>query len=268
MFIREKVLSCGEYVEVDLIPRTVDAERAVRGVRAKKKKLSRPAQDKVNHKNSARSITQLANGNFKNYEDYWLTLTYQPKFLPATLDEAEKEIKRYLERLSYRCRKINKELKYILVTEYELDEEGNQVKNFHHHLIVNGVLDREEIEGCWSKGRGKNKEMIGRANCRRLQFDNNGIAGIANYVMKPRFGKRGKKKWSSSRNLKRPLLVANDYKYTPKQIEKMALSNDYGEERLARIYKNYDIAEVQPIYYEDTGWHFYLRMWKKKRKAE
>ncbi|MGC2996766.1 hypothetical protein ACPTF8_15440, partial [Enterococcus faecalis] len=75
-------------------------------------------------------------------------------------------------------------------------------------------------------------------------------------------------KCSSSRNLKRQTFIAKVYNFTPNQIEKLGLSNDYGEEHLVRFYKNYDIADVQPINYEETGRHFFLRMWKKKRKVE
>ena len=264
LFIREKMIQCGNYVELDIIPRTDIAERAVRGQREPKRKLSRTAQNNLNNRNSARSIAQLANGNFENYNDFWVTFTYKRKFHPKSLNEAEKEITKHIARLNYRYKKAKQELKYILVTEYEMDEQGNQIKQFHHHLILNGGISRDEIEECWSKGRGKKKEKIGRVNCRRLQFDDNGLVGIAEYITKPRFGKRGRKKWSSSRNLKRPTLKNNDYKYTPRQLEKMGLSNDEGRERLEKIYNRYHVVDIVPRFFEDTGWHFYLRMWKKK----
>jgi hypothetical protein len=268
MFIRENRFGCGDYSEIDIIPRTDTADRAVRGRRAKKRIQSRPAQDNINNKNSARYLTRLANGNFKNYDDYWLTLTYKKKFHPKNLESAEKEVRKYLDRLNYRCRKMKSELKYILVTEFEFDEEGEQIKSFHHHLIINGVLDRDEVEACWSKGRGKKKESLGRANTRRLQFDNNGIVGITEYITKSKFSKRGRKKWSSSRNLKRPYMYEpNDYKFTPSEIEKMALSNDGGMSKLQRIYKNYYIAEIVVKHYRLTGYHIYLKMWRKKGKG-
>ena len=42
LFYREKKIDCGEYREVDVIPRTDNAERAVRGKRGTKKKATGP----------------------------------------------------------------------------------------------------------------------------------------------------------------------------------------------------------------------------------
>lgn len=100
MFVREKRFECGKYYEeVDIIPRTVIAERAVRGKRAKRKKVSRPVQTNINDKNSKRYLKLLANGNFEN-GDYMATFTYWRKYLPNSVDEAEKEIRNYLKRLA------------------------------------------------------------------------------------------------------------------------------------------------------------------------
>ena len=44
MFYREKKVDCGTYREVDIIPRTADAERAVRGKRGKRKKVTEPRE--------------------------------------------------------------------------------------------------------------------------------------------------------------------------------------------------------------------------------
>ena len=42
MFIRENKTDCGEYREVDIIPRTDNAEKAVKGKRGKKEKVTEP----------------------------------------------------------------------------------------------------------------------------------------------------------------------------------------------------------------------------------
>ena len=44
MFEREKKTDCGNYREVDVIPRTDNAEKAVRGKRGKRKKVTEPKQ--------------------------------------------------------------------------------------------------------------------------------------------------------------------------------------------------------------------------------
>lgn len=47
------------------------------------------------------------------------------------------------------------------------------------------------------------------------------------------------------------------------KVEQLAKSNDCGLEEFRRIYKGYNITEVTPVYYKDTGWHIYLKMWEK-----
>lgn len=260
-FVREKKIKCGkEYMEVDIIPRTDFAERAVRGHREKKQLLSRPTQINLNDKNSKRYAVQLANGNF-GLGDYSLTCTYNNKFLPTTLKDAEREIRNCLRRLATRMKKVGLELKYILVTEFEENEDGTVKTRVHHHLIINGGLSRDEIEEVWSKKlKGEKKQSMGFVNVDRLQPNENGLEGLVKYMNKKPVGK---KRWSSSRNLKRPEMTPNDYKYKPKDLEKMAMSNDTGEEYFSKKYPNYFISSIKAKYNEDTGWHFYLRMWKK-----
>ena len=56
-------------------------------------------------------------------------------------------------------------LKYIVVT-----ERGKKGGRIHHHITVNGGIDRDELESLWG---------LGYANSRRLQFTENGLAGLA-----------------------------------------------------------------------------------------
>lgn len=64
VFEREKKTDCGDYREVDIIPRTNHAEKAVKGRRGKKKKVTEPKQRDLNDKNAKRYLVQLGNGNF------------------------------------------------------------------------------------------------------------------------------------------------------------------------------------------------------------
>ena len=59
MFEREKKTDCGDYREVDVIPRTDNAEKAVKGKRGKKKKVTEPKQKDLNDKNARRYLVQL-----------------------------------------------------------------------------------------------------------------------------------------------------------------------------------------------------------------
>ena len=82
-------VDCGGYREVDIIPRTDNAERAVKGRRGKRQRVSEPKQKDLNEKNSKRYLVQLGNGNF-GAGDLHVTLTYSAKHLPWTVGGAER----------------------------------------------------------------------------------------------------------------------------------------------------------------------------------
>ena len=280
MFYREKKIDCGSYREADIIPRTESAEKAVKGRRGKSKKVSEPKQKDLNEKNSKRYLVQLGNGNF-GAGDLHVTFTYSEKYLPRTEAEAERRIGNYLSRIAYRRKKLGlPTLKYILVTEYgyakdDPDHTGSPVR-IHHHVIMNAGLDRDEVEMMWTAERinwrkydadhsyGDTVERIGYVNADRIQTNENGIEALCKYVMK---NPRGKKRWSSSRNLIRPVeRPPADGKYSKKKVEAMAKSTDQGRDFFQKRFQGYTIAEIRPEYYEETGWHIYLKMWKKPDK--
>ena len=280
MFYREKKIDCGGYREVDIIPRTDNAERAVKGRRGKRQRVSEPKQKDLNEKNSKRYLVQLGNGNF-GAGDLHVTLTYSAKHLPWTVGEAERRIGNYLNRVAYRRKKLGlPPLKYILVTEYgyakdDPDHQGRPVR-IHHHVIMNAGLDRDEVEMMWTAerinwrkydadhGYGDTVERMGYANADRIQTNENGIEALCRYVMK---NPRGKKRWSSSRNLIRPVeQPPADHKHTKKKVEALAKSTDQGRDFFQKQFPGYTIAEIKPEYYEETGWHIYLKMWKKPGK--
>jgi len=277
VFEREKKTDCGNYREVDIIPRTDNAEKAVRGKRGKRKKVTEPKQKDLNDKNARRYLVQLGNGNF-GVGDLHVTCTYSNESLPESEEEAEVMVRNYLRRIAYRRIKLGLEpLKYILVTEYGYSKEKDKITRVHHHIIMNGGMSRDDVELMWTTDRiNWNKaqdlqyragiKQMGWVNADRIQTNENGIEAICKYLLKD---PQGKKRWSSSRNLVRPVELPNaDYKYTKKQIEKLAKSDDCGAEFFKKQFPNYDIREIKPVYYEETGWHIYLKMWKKPQKKK
>ncbi len=258
LFYREKKIDTGSYREVDIIPRTSAAEEvAKRGTRSKKKKVSRPQQQSLNEKNSKRYLLELANGNFGE-GDLHVTCTYSDEFLPKTVKDAEREINNYLRRISYRRKKLGLDpLKYILVTEYKLSDEGF-TKRIHHHIIMSAGLNRDEVESIWSK-RG---QMLGFVNADRIQTGKDGLEALTRYLTKD---PQGRKRWTSSRNLVRPVERTNDYKYRISKIESLAKQVDKSWQYFDEKYPKYEITKIESVFYEDTGWHIYLRMWKKEK---
>lgn len=278
MFIREKKIDCGAYREVDIIPRTENAERAVKGKRRKRQRVTEPKQRELNHKNAQRYLVQLGNGNF-GLNDLHVSLTYSNKHLPGTVEEAERNIGNYLRRVAYRRKKLGLEpLKYILVTEYSFAEDGEQLRRIHHHVIMNGGLPRDDVELMWTTDRINWKrastetlyrgeiERLGWVNADRIQINENGIEALCKYITKD---PQGKKRWSSSRNLQRPIeQPPADHKYSKRKVESLAKENDAGRAFFEKQYPEFEIVEIRPEYYTETGWHIYLKMWRKPKKPK
>lgn len=272
-FMREKRITVGDmYMEVDLIPKNLADEKSRAGkTRKRKENVTAPSQANLNDKNARRYLIELGNGNFDE-SDIYLTLTYDEWALPETVEEAEQNITNYLRKLKYRRKKAKLEpLKYILVTEYVKNKDtGEFTTRMNHHLVINSGLDRDTIEKLWTKKDPKtNKQKrIGRASAERIQFDSgyeaNGIEGLMRYFAKD---PKGKKRWSSSRNLKRPVMRKNDWKYRTSAILKAKDSPDKGMNYFKEKYPDYEIVdEIEWVENEMTGWHCYLKMWKKQLK--
>lgn len=269
MFTRENKYAAGNYMEVDIVPLPDEVKDKLSGrSRKRKENLTRPRQQLVNDTRSYKWMRLAINGNFfKN--DYYFTLTYDDSELPLPehVEDAKKDLSNFLRKCRNHYKKSRLDFKYIWVMEYELDEEQNYLTRVHFHLLINKGIDRDILEDCWSKGKGKKKKMLGYVYARRIQPNGElGLERLAGYFSKGKRWKRGKKIWNCSRNLCRPQkLHPNDSKYSQRAIEKMFLSNDQGYELLQKKYPNYFITSVQFVDHERKGKHLYLRMWRKER---
>lgn len=260
-FIKEKKIYCGNYLEVDIIPRS-RYEKAPEGTRNKKKKLSAPKQKRLNDKNARRYFIQIVNTNFGRM-DLHVTCTYSKDELPETLEDAEREVRNYLRRVDYRRKKEGlTPLKYILVTEGGNEKKDGGTTRIHHHILMNGELDRDIVESLWCRRRKKGEKegkRIGTINARRLQPDEFGLEALSRYLTKN--NPKGKKRWSSSNNLDRPTMRPNDHKYTKRKVERLVKNIDdraYWE----RQYEGYWLTEAKAVYNDLTGWSIYLKMRK------
>lgn len=231
-YIREKKIDCGlSYREIDIYPffETDEQKKKRQGKRSKKVKESEPKQKKLNDKNSRRYFNQLANLNFgEDGQGLHVSVTYDNKYLPDSLEAAEKEVYNYIRRIGHKRKKMDlPPLKYILVTEYNGGENGENATRMHHHVLMNGGLDRDEVENLWRRKRKKGEkegERIGFANADRIQSNDDGVSALSAYLCKGISDKPGKKKkkWSSSHNLERPTSRTNDKTYTKRQVKKLA----------------------------------------------
>ncbi|MBO0445586.1 hypothetical protein JZO78_04450 [Enterococcus ureilyticus] len=268
MFYREKRFSVGNYQEADIFPMTDEALKTARRDRTKDKKrkvkVTKPAQQNLNDKNSRRYMRLKVQGCFGK-GDLYGTLTYNKAHMPKNVKEANKQIENYIARLRYKAKKDKKVLKYLYITEFVEDEETGKIKNIHHHILIGKELSMDDVVQAWYSGRGKNRKKIGINKWDTIDPDSDGLLALANYFSKQKRWKKGKRRWSCSQNLEIPIKQKNDSKYRRRKIEQCARSNDYGVEYFREKYPNYHITYIEPAYYEETGWHFHLRMWKKER---
>lgn len=269
-YIREKQIYCGKnYREVDIYSYTDNQRQAVQKKRSKKQKVSEPKQKNLNEKNSRRYFTQLANMNFgSDSEALHVSLTYSGKYLPTTFEGAEQEARNYLRRVQYERKKAGlPPLKYMMVTAYIFNRQTGEPVRTHHHIIMNGGLDRDTVENLWRKRKRqgqKQGDRIGFCNADRLQADENGIAALCSYLSKQA---GGKKRWSSSRNLERPDYRLSDGKFTHRQVEKWAREHPE-REFWERKYPGWTLTNedygISYQYNELTGWAIYLKLRKKE----
>lgn len=222
----EKRIYSGKLLEIERYPVTKNGRRLSRGP---KMKSSSKAQQNLNEKNARKLLIRLLNVNFCE-RDLFATLTYKEQVTEA---QARKDITNYIRRLkTYRNRKRLPAIKYIIVIEMK----NNRV---HAHLVLS-EMPMEEAERLWGKGR---------VTISRLEPDEYGFEALARYITKNSCTEKNKKRWSQSRNLKRPKVVK-------KEIKRM---NIY---RTPRPLKGYKIIEVETTDNIYTGTYQYITMVK------
>lgn len=171
-------------VSVKMSPYSISGKRAPKG------KPTTEAVMKNNDRLAVRNLTRLINTNFYP-GDFHITLTYAEV---VSRREAEQILKRFLRRMRAEFRKREKELYYIAVTEYESHR-------IHHHIVMS-YIDEQVIYEQWMHGYVKFSTLDRSRNYRRL----------AEYLIKETQktfrdpSNATKRRWSGSRNLKRPVV--------------------------------------------------------------
>ena len=217
---REVKYDCGEFLDVEFFP-VYKKSKSRRG----KFSPSSDAQKVLNEKRSKRRFVRIVHRNFSAL-DYALHLTYDDFNMPSDEMTAKKNLQNFMRRLKRLYKKHDIELKYISVT-----EKGKKSNRLHHHLIISGGVSRDEIELLWK---------MGRANTKRLQFDDNGVAGLSHYITKQALFYR---RWNGSKNLIDPDVTSNDYRYSRKKAHNICRYED--KELLQKLYPGYDLSHIE-----------------------
>ena len=195
---RERRIYSGDYLEIDIYPVFGKA-----GQRRKRYKPTSECQKRLNKKNTEMKLTRLMNTNFTE-DDLRFDLTYSPENLPEDDDVAIKELRNFLRRLKrFRKKAGLSALKYIAVTE------KSKKGRYHNHLVISGGVSIRDLAALWGKGY---------TSAKPLQFDENGIEGLARYLVKEPIGS---KFYQASRNLEQPEVETRDEVYSQKTVNAM-----------------------------------------------
>lgn len=163
------------------------------GKRSKRKKPTPEQMREANERASTKKLKRVMIGNFEE-GDWHMVLTYRQDQI-VSVEGSRKVLKKFFEKLRIWFRKNGAELKYIIVTEWEN-------KRIHHHLVVNDIPGLgAAVQRMWEWGR---------VHCTPLYPDHN-YEGLAEYFVKEtkktfdREENPYKRRWSCSRNLKKPV---------------------------------------------------------------
>ena len=192
--------------------------------REKRQNPTPEAMQNYNDKMAERNLRLLIGTNFGKGCGHFV-LTYDGE-TPDIHTAKDKIVPNFVERLRRRLKKQGKELKYIIVTEYE-------AKRIHHHMILN-TLDLEMVTDVWREGFVRVTPLDRSGDYRRL----------AHYLIKETkrtFRKYGGKRWSPSKNLEKPKFEK------PKEVKRWNVNKP------PREYKGYRLIDWEVTVNPVTG---------------
>lgn len=260
-----KEISAGDQFEVEIYPQFRSMDDVPPEGRRLKKDNSK-AQRNLNEKNSRKYVERLINENFGN-KDIWITLTYDDAHLPpdGDIDAAIRNMQRYIKRINYQRKKRGlPKAKYVYVTAYD---PGAEIR-WHHHMVMDGALDMETVEACW--------QQSSRNEVRHLQKDENGLSGLANYIVEEKNRIRSEKRWNSSQGLRDPDIkvvhskrpaAGGSYKKIGSFVDGMVKDRDSIPEVLAKWYPDMEFTNAE-VYYNDFNCMFYIHARMRKRRQD
>lgn len=233
MGYRTRTTKAGPRLEAEIYP--IFGKEQEAKARVAKQYLTPEKIQKHNDEKARRYLIQLMDTNFSK-DDLSVTLTYAG---PAPSNRRiNQDVKNFIARLRRaRIREGLPELKYIYAIEWV--EEGRE-KRPHCHFITQGDISEAELKEIWGKDTGY-------CNCDRLQPDKAGLEALARYIYNQNPGaarEKGKRKYSCSKNLKKPKTRTSDTKVTRAKVKQMSsvFDQDPSEARriMERLYPGYE----------------------------
>ena len=185
--------------------------------------------------------------------------------MSGDVDAAIKNMQNYIRRVNYQRKKRGLDnAKYVYVTAYNPDAEIR----WHHHIVMDGKMDMDTVEACWKQSS--------RNEVRRLKKDENGLSGMANYIVDEKNRVPSEKRWNSSQGLKDPRIkvvhskrpaAGAAYKKIGTYVDKMVKDRDSIPETLKNWYPDMDFTEAK-VYYNDFNCMYYIHARMRKKETE
>lgn len=246
---RERRYFCGEYLELQIYP--VYRQPGHRGKRAKP---TSEAQAKLNEINAMQQLIRILNANYTS-DDIEVHLTYRDDVMPDSADRVTRDYQNFIRRIKRLRKKLDlPEGKFVIIPAGGVD--GTR---YHIHITMSGGLDRSAVEELWG---------YGYANARRLQFNENGVEGLAKYVSRQFTAHEGRspfgKRWSGSRNLIIPKPHDRDGKISAKRVKQISNGEAVAVSELLSEYPGYHVSEVKSFHNDTNGGEYLsIRLYKK-----
>ena len=228
---KTRTIRMGEAVEVEAYP--VYSRAYPDAARMKERVKSSRAQQRLNDKRAELHFRRKAEANFGR-NDYFLTLTYSGA--APSMEQAQRDFRNFVARVNRaRKKKGLGPCRYMAVL-----EAGNRSGRAQHHVLIDGGLSREEIEGIWGKGY---------ANAKRIDLSNNGLVPLAKYMLKSAGSEaraKDRKRWTCSRNLKEPRVTESVHRVTKRQAARIAQDAELqGEGIFRKMYPGAELVELE-----------------------
>lgn len=210
------------------------------GKRRKKEKPTTESRKKLNDKKRAERIQLLILANFD--KGFHIILDYPIAERPETYEEADKNLTKFLHKMSRKYKKQQKKFKYLATT-----ERGKRRAALHHHMIVDntpGIVD--DLTAEW----GNHVKAF-------KMYEDGAYKDLADYFVKAETKEEltaGKSRFHRSRNLITPSERTEkrdgSFNQEPKapegyRIIKGSLKNGYNE-RVGVRYQSYLLKKDKP----------------------
>ena len=246
MGYRTKTTKAGPRLEADIYP--IWGKEEQRKARAAKKNQTPEAVRRNNEERAKRYLVQLADTNF-GANDLHVTLTYAGT--PPEYEQARRDMRNFCDRVRRLRKKRGLDpLKYIYSIE---DDEDGRKHRIHIHMLTNGGISREELEALWAKGY---------ANADRLQPNENGLEAVARYLTKQQ---RNRRRWVSSKNLKKPKVRISNTKTSNAKVRRIARDfENEAKEVMEKLYPGYQFVSAK-VFYSDIVSGVYIRTVMRKK---